>query len=116
MPMLAELSRMMATAEAAPPPNSDLRLVSVGLARPMAMSTSTATRSSISSTSWIRRRRRVFSTLIRKNRSVLNGKSFARWRLIMCRTTGITAARAANRNPMAPKVMACYAWQCTARA
>ena len=67
--MLAELSSTIATAEALPPPRSELKLVMVGLARPKAKSASTAARTSIRNTSWIRRRRRVFCTLIRRKPS-----------------------------------------------
>ena len=113
--MLAELSRMITTAEWAPPHRAP-RLVTAGRASPTAISSSTATRSAISSTSWIRFRRRVFSTLIFRNRSVENGSSLAFCRLIMCSTTGIAAASAASRNSGAAKVMGGSAWRCTSRA
>ena len=104
--MLAELSKTMATAEI-PPPQKLLRLVSVGSASPRAINIKTAIRKSIKRTSWTRLLRRVFWALIRKKRSVLNGMSLALCRLIMCKITGMPAARAAVRKPRETNVMAC---------
>ena len=104
VPMLAELSRIMAAAEFAPP-QSELRLVTVGLASPAAIKNKTAARKTINKMSWMRFLRRVFSALTCKNRKVLKGKFFARCRLIMCSTTGMAAARAASRNNGAAKDM-----------
>ena len=58
--MLAELSRMIATAEFDPPPQSEARLVNVGPESPAAINISTAIRRSIRNTSCIRLRRLVF--------------------------------------------------------
>ncbi len=113
--MLAELSRMM-TAAVCALPHSEPNLVIVGRASPSATSSSTAARSAISSTSWIRLRRRVFSALRLRNRSVEKGNSFARRRLIMCSTIGIAAAKAAIRNSGAANVTLGSVWQGISRA
>ena len=71
--MLAELSSTIAIAAVWPPPQSAARLESAGRARPAAIRTRTATRTINSDMSSMYFRRRVFWTLIRRNRSVLNG-------------------------------------------